>query len=247
MTVGTRLLPSLGLFLIAVLAAIVPTQAGTMRLAAEETAGQQPTVPKGATLVPLDMNAIYIALDYDSKAVPRAIPVIQKFFDAHIPILPLPKGVVTDRFDPGLNVVYWNSTAALQTATDSGAGTGKYMSPALLLLDAIDHAVAYSLSPEGYENLAASPVPLFGDMEKQRAISGLSSASAKPDLHRQTESSVAGAVQILDFAEGNGLGNAAAAAVSEPVRTNDTVVLKDGEAVEGMTYMTTTDPTWHKN
>ncbi len=239
MNVSARL-PGLGVFLIALLAAIAPAQA-------DDAGGQKPTVPKGAVLVPLDMNAIYIAIDYDIKTVPRAIPVVQQFFNAHIPILPLPAGVVTDRFDPGLNVIYWNSKAALQTATDSGAGTGKFISPALLLLDAINHAVAYSMSREGYENLSASPAAPFDDMEQQRAISGLSNADAKPSLHLQTQSATAGAQQILGFAAGNGLGNAAATILGEPMRTNNTVVLKNGEAVEGVTYMTTTDPTWHKN
>ncbi len=209
--------------------------------------GAHAQAPPGYKLVPLDMNAVYDSLDYDLRAGPRVKVVIQKFFNARVPIVPLPKGIVNDRFDPTLNVVYWNSTAALQTATDSGAPTGKYISPALLLLDAINDAVAYSISQDGFDNLAASSAPPFESLEKQRVIFGLDRAGAIPKLHSQSPSSVAGAQQILDFSEGNGLENAAAVALGEPVRTNNITVFKDGKAVEGETYVTTTEPTWHGN
>jgi len=220
-----RLAMRLGPLVIAVLVGLPSTLAGE---------------PSGGSVraVRLDMGALYVALEYDSRTVPGAHAVLQKFFDAHIPVLPLPKGDIHDRFDPELNVIYWNSTAALQTATDTGAPTGKYVSPALLLLDAINHAVAHSLSPTGYANLSARQVALFGDLEKERAISGLDAGTA---------TGVADVDPILDFSGANGLGNAVAAAMGEPIRTNSIVIFQNGDAVEGVTYVSVADPTWHKN
>ncbi len=193
---------------------------------------------KGAQLVPIDMDAIYVALAYDAKVGPKAHAIIQQFFDNKVPILPLPKGIVSDRFDPKLNVVFWNSTAALQTASDSGAGTGKYISPALMLLDAISDSVAYARSPAGFARLSATPAPHFDSLEQQRIISGLNS---------QTQPAGADVDPILNDPNANGLENAAASALGEPVRTNDILVLQGMKAVEGVTFMTAPDPTWHKN
>jgi len=206
-------------------------------------------VTNGPQRVPLDMNRLYVALAYDSGpgVDAKTHAIIQAFLNLKIPIVPLPKGNVGDRYDPSLDVVYWNASAAVQVASDTGAETGKYVSPALLLLDAMAHAVAHAQSAPGYANLAGSPDPLFGTLEHRRVIVGLSRSDADAKLHDQAPSAVADADKILAVPDGNGLENAVAATLGEPVRTNVTLVLQNGSAVEGVTYMTVEDPTWHRN
>ena len=203
--------------------------------------------PHGAQRVALDMSRLYMALAYDAKVDAKTHTIIQTFFNLKIPVLPLPKGIVDDRYDPSLDVVYWNASTAVQVANDSGSGTGKYVSPALLLLDAMAHAVAHAQSAPGYANLAASPDPLFGTLEQRRVIVGLSRSEADTKLHDQTPSAVADADKILAVPDGSGVENAVAATLGEPIRTNATLVLQNGNAVEGVTYMTVDDPTWHRN
>jgi hypothetical protein len=243
-----------GILALAILFAGPPTGSEASQHQLETTRSTSPHLvladaglPPGVRMVRVDINAINAAIDYDAKAGPRAIAVVQQFLDNRVPIIPLPPEDIHDRFDPGLNVVYWNSTAALQVADDSGAGTGKYLSPALLLLDAINDSVAWSKSHIGYQNLLSSPVPLYESRQRQYVISGLVAADARPTLHLQTQDALAGADLILNDANGNGLENAAAATLGEPVRKNGLLVLKDNKIVEGVTFVTVTDPTWHHN
>lgn len=215
-------------------------------LCASNAMAEQPATGK-VQAVKIDFNRFYIAVDYDAKADKKAVAIIQAFFDLKIPFLPLPKDIANTRYDPSLDVVYWNASAAVQVANDSGAGTGKYISPAIQLLDAMADAVAHARSAPGYANLAASPDPLFGTLEQRRVIAGLTQSDALAKLHDQTPSAVADADKILAAQDGNGLENAIAAEMGEPARTNATRVLQNGNAVEGVTYMTVDDPTWHRN
>ena len=200
----------------------------------------------GVPSAPLDKHQIQAALACEAMT-DRRRAIMQAFMAAKIPVLPLPKGVVDNRFDPAMNVVYWNASAALQTADDTGKGTGKYISPALLLLDVMAHAVAYAQSAHGYATLEGTPDPLFGTLEQRRVVAGLSRADADPKLHDQTPAAVADANTILDAPDANGLENAAAATLGEPIRTNTLLVLQDGKPVEGVTYKTVDNPTWHSN
>lgn len=211
------------------------------------SAAAEPPAANGVQAVPLDMNRVYMGLAYGLKADAKTHAIVQTFFDLKIPIIPLPKNIVDSRYDPSLDAVFWNASAAVQVADDSGAGTGKFVSPSLLLLDAMAHAVAHAQSPAGYADLAASPDPAFGSLEQRRVIAGLSQSDADAKLHDRTPAAVAAADQILAAANGNGFENAVAAALGEPVRTNVTLVLKDGKPVEGVTYVTVDNPTWHHN
>lgn len=203
---------------------------------ATQTIAAQPAT-NGTQLVPLDMNRLYAALDYDidARIDAKTHRLIQTFLNLKIPVVPLPKGNVDNRYDSSLGVIYWNASAAVQVANDSGAGTGKYISPALLLLDSIAHAVAHAQSPSAYASIASNPDALFGTLEQRRVIAGLSQSAA------------ADANKIFATSDGNGLENAVASAIGEPVRTNATLVLQNGNVVEGVTYMTVDSPTWHKN
>lgn len=215
--------------------------------AAQITVAQPAT--SGAQLVPLDMNRVYMALDYDTdpKIAAKTHKLIQTFFNLKIPIIPLPKGNVDNRYDPSLDVIYWNAYAAVQVANDSGTGTGKYISPALLLLDSIAHALAHAQSSSGYASMTSSPDALFGTLEQRRVIAGLSQSDADAKLHSQAPSAVADADKILAISDGNGLENTVAGMIGEPIRTNTTLVLRNGNVAEGVTYVTVDSPTWHKN
>lgn len=203
--------------------------------------------PSGVQAVKLDMGSLYIAWDYQDKADPKTHAIIQEFFNLKIPVIPLPKGIIQDRYDPSPDAIYWNSSAAVQVADDSGNGTGKFISPAMLLLDAMADAVAHARSAQGYANLAASPDPAYGTLEQRRVIAGLSQSDAHTKLHDQTPAAVADVDKILSALNENGLEVAVAAALGEPVRTNNKLVLQDGKPVDGVTYRTVADPTWHSN
>ncbi|HJT43835.1 MAG TPA: hypothetical protein VJ750_10080, partial [Rhizomicrobium sp.] len=217
-----------------------------------------------ARAVPLDMGAVYQALWYDVNNHPKASDVVQKFFNSSVPIIPSNTGV--DAFSPGvvrslnggdlsgrnpLNAVFWDSTAAIQTtvAVQKGGvlsyvGTGQYLSPALSLLHEIDHAVSYSISPFGNQNLHKTSAPGFNNLEEKRVISGVPVGTTFFD---NSPAAIQETNKILSYSAGNGLENRLAVPLGEQIRTNHYGVFPPNSNVPkpGLTYIVVKNPTWH--